>query len=145
MQVNELRVGNWISIENAGFYEWGWKDYGNYIKSKGDGYNLEHLGVSEIISDKIQPIPLTPEILEKAGFKQYGSGIKREIWKYGFPVIRETRLDLYKKTFSNGETTGFYSLAMVSLVRGDPDRLEHLHQLQNLFFALTGTELEIKF
>ena len=71
--------------------------------------------------ERYEPIPLTPEILETCGFV-FESGIDY--------VIKETGFAVY---FDDGNC---------ELANHDyPVHIKHLHQLQNLFFALTGTEL----
>jgi hypothetical protein len=75
----------------------------------------------------VLPIALTPETLEKCGFvndnNTYGRGIimlrRKRDGAFGQP-----RFELLSDEFN-------------------PD-LEHLHQLQNLYFALTGEELNVQ-
>ena len=74
------------------------------------------------VSLPFEPIPLTEEILLKCGFEYDGDGI------YG---VDNVYYDFY---FSK---TGV-------VVRGLNNKIYHLHQLQNLYFALTGEELTIK-
>lgn len=69
-----------------------------------------------------EPILLTPEILEKAGFNNWDKS------KYSNDAICLT---------SNGD--GFLYLANQRHVN-----LFYIHQLQNLYFVLTGEELNIE-
>jgi len=72
-----------------------------------------------------QPIPLTPEILEKAGFKH---------------------IDGWNDSWWYFDTVGV-NLHLGKLYYNDLSKhveLHSLHQLQNLTFALTGQELTIK-
>lgn len=73
----------------------------------------------------LKPIKLTEEILLKCGF------VKDEFdnWE------NETRLGLYKPE----EFDGYLSVWGESTV----GECNYLHQLQNLYYALTGQELEI--
>jgi predicted nicotinamide N-methyase len=84
-----------------------------------------------------EPIPLTPEILEKAGFEnelnQFFTSTK---------AVREGFIELEK----DGD------LYIVMLKQKNEDEtwdsvllndIFYLHQIQNLFFALTNEELEI--
>jgi hypothetical protein len=73
--------------------------------------------------DELEGIPLTPEILEKAGF-QYQADINNGYYE----------LD----SFSLDETDGGF------LHNACDNSVDYLHQLQNLYFALTGSELEIQ-
>jgi hypothetical protein len=78
----------------------------------------------------VQAIPLTDELLEKAGFGH------RHV------------------TFSDVEVPSYYQWELIGgnfCLHSDELKrihsnapLQHLHQLQNLYFALTGEELEIK-
>lgn len=82
------------------------------------------------VSD-IEPIPLTPEILEKCGFKkdtesQYGGWLS--------PTFNDEQLRIRKDEF------GFYYQANESC---SPIYISSLHWLQNFFYFRTGTELTI--
>jgi hypothetical protein len=75
------------------------------------------------------PIALTPEILEKCGFKLLSDfyGLQHT---YGYIAI----------LFEN-------STLMIEDLHDDSVNIKapkYLHQLQNLYFALTGEELQIK-
>jgi hypothetical protein len=121
MKSTELRIGNWV---NGEFANGELKPFQIFrIDGNDDCYGLE-------------PIPLTPELLEKCGF------------------VRSQDEDENSLTLVNGRKT-------FKWVEGNDDdyfliyqtdcgldyntafELEHLHQLQNLYFALTGEELEI--
>jgi hypothetical protein len=72
--------------------------------------------------DGFSPIPLTPEILEKAGFKKQSSGYRR--------------LNNIILMYDNDDNCW--------LLKGHPFfKFQSLHQLQNLYHSLTGKELEI--
>lgn len=77
--------------------------------------------------DEIQPIPLTPEILEKCG----GS---RGMFGYSLKIGALTMLFRFVDTHVYSELGGIYL----------GDRIEFLHQLQNLKHLFTGQELEVK-
>lgn len=126
IQKQDLRIGNWIfdagdeqknfQIEQICKDSDGFSGY--YVVFRNGSFK------SSISSDLIQPIVLTPEILEKCGFKTP---------------------EMYQ------DTVKFKDGVMLDLHRGkillrDNDRIElmYLHQLQNLYFALTGEELEVK-
>lgn len=114
IQANELRVGNWVEFST------GVDGRRNYkCQWLPNYFNLEDL-------DEPYPITLTTGILEKCGFTScpYDKGLmycpKRYYQIYlGYPLV-----------FRTPGT----SLANV----------QYLHQLQNLYFALTGTELNYK-
>lgn len=74
--------------------------------------------------ERFNPIPLTPEILEQCGIQNNKIPLRNGNWL----VIPELKwVDIQKDE----------NLTLRV-------RCEFLHQLQNLYFALTGTELEVK-
>lgn len=128
IQPNELRIGNWFQQDASNnntisrfFTVDEIKRYGvrsTYIRQD---TNQPHTSLFSL--DSIHPIPLTPEILEKCGFE------KGSIYFY-FPKFRIAKIensDNWIILFSNSD------LPIC--------RFQHLHQLQNLYFALTNTEL----
>ena len=77
-----------------------------------------------------QPIPLTEEWLLKFGFvdKNYTLELKAK---------RKTIVfNWFSKVVSTGKRSGYYSRKY--------RHIKYVHQLQNLYFALTGEELEVK-
>jgi hypothetical protein len=83
---------------------------------------------------EIDPIPLTSEWLERMGLKQDHT---KQSWFHRVFVAADGRLQIeeYQDTFHISEDGGVF--------RVGPD-LKYVHQLQNLFFALTGQELAVK-
>lgn len=88
-------------------------------------------GDHDFTIDDIEPIELTPEILIKCGFESYKEttddaiGEEIEYWKiYPIDVFFDINDELVLKNYH------------VNI-----NRPKHLHQLQNLFFSLTGEEL----
>lgn len=104
---SELRIGNWYD------------------------HNGKHCQVSpntilevwESPRKWVQPIPLTPEILEKCGFE------KGSIYFY-FSKFRIVQIN---------DSNNW--LILLSDTYHHLCKLKHLHQLQNLYFALCGEEL----
>lgn len=90
--------------------------------------------VSDIVmivqnNEKYSGIPLTEEWLLRMGFKEFH---KRD-WDIGGQ--------------GNGQIltiTTYFGKPIVLIHGGEVINIEHVHQLQNLYFALTGEELEIK-
>ena len=76
-------------------------------------------------AEKFSPIPLTEEWLVKLGFKRWG---KFDLWK------------TYQTTVCTiaGTTQSGFELSKIPRVE-----VEYVHQLQNLYFALTGEELKL--
>lgn len=141
MKTTELRLGNYItdgtfqySVVGINFDEsiWGSIDkVVNHVKAETEDYYKQgdyHLNI-----ENVQPIPLTEEWLLKFGFEKvihaYVMGIHNRIFS-GLMKFQFDRL-LQMWVFSVGKYK-------------DITRIEYVHQLQNLYFALTGDELEIK-
>lgn len=76
------------------------------------------------------PIPLTPEVLEKCGFEKEGEEVFWIYYKCPKWDMAATKASWHKKE-------NYLRLDYIYL------QLKHLHQLQNLYFDLTGSELEI--
>ena len=74
--------------------------------------------------NEIEPIPITEEILLKCGFSKF-KGDNSDCFLNDFETSCNMELLFWKGT--------------------EIKNIKHLHQLQNLYFALTGKEIEIKF
>ena len=122
IQAQELRIGNWV-INYYGIpgilvsiHE------GNSYRVKADG-EIDAWG-----EENINPIPLTREILEKAGF-----------------IDNEIHLCDDKYIWINGHWNTWHLRDGGEKDMFDLDEPpQYLHQLQNLYFALTGKELTIQ-
>jgi len=128
MNVNEIRIGNWVNLEFIGPFQWEYTHFDEYVKDSAHGYDVDGC----IISDKIEPIPLTPEILEKCGWMWNEECNSFEKYPNG-----DARMNLQRK-FNGGYT--MFNYVIQALIC---ENIWHLHELQNLYFALTGEELEI--
>jgi len=143
MKSTELRIGNWIddTSEDGGFFqvEGICKDKegfsGYYIIYRNGSFKCS-LEEDELESDLIQikPIPLTEEILLKCGFKKDldGSFQKNDVSIF---LDKRFKTNLYLQTNDSNRNFIWF---------GYECKIQHLHQLQNLYFALTGEELNIE-
>jgi hypothetical protein len=118
IKANELRIGNWVNVTD--------KDY-QVTQILERGVNCGHIGA---MYDLVKPIPITTEWLLKFGFKE------KSKWTFvlNTPNGRMLTYHLGTKIIhygSNGYGSGEINC-------------EYVHQLQNLYFALTGEELTIK-
>lgn len=131
IQANELRIGNWIMVAGTG-------------ELHPVLVNIDNLRQLTTGPEYANPIPLTPEILEKVwGKRKKIKGVSQirdiddpepegdtEYWDNGkFTIVRWNKGDFILST-----SHGFDNRIV----------LTSLHQLQNLYFALTGQELEYK-
>ena len=123
MQPNEIRVNNWFNLEFVGPFKWEYPHFEEYVKDKAHGCDVEGC----VISDKVEPIALTPEVLEKAGF------VISHTNDVGLPIALRP---------GNLEETFFY-LHDYKLRNGSNVIVRYLHQLQNLYWCLCGEELTV--
>jgi len=122
MKANELRIGNYVNAD--GNYK---KVYNLY--SNGWDFLHDDIDCRFVEYQNTKPIPLTEEWLLKFGFEKTNESKEVEWYVFnGFEV----------STYNEGETVYFVYQHLV---------LRHIvsvHQLQNLFFALTNKELTLK-
>lgn len=130
MGVNELRIGNYVTLEEKVTKILGIKNEKVEL--------LNYAKWVELI--KIKPILLTEEILLKYGFKKYDKGESydlNELYDNNSCISLSIRHDnLFFITIYNDNYNESSSLKLT--------HIKHLHQLQNLYFSLTNQELEIK-
>jgi hypothetical protein len=127
IKANELRIGNLIEMPaDSGKPFWKVLE----IKELGIIYGQSwETGTAYCKYDIPNPIPLTPEWLERLGYKY--SAEDQKWFKQG---------SLLGPLYSIYD--GFYGIQGLGIHPGN--RYKCVHQLQNLYFALTGEELQIK-
>ena len=129
MKASELRIGNWyrsvkfnvpVKCDITDFYD---------LCAKSDGAT-EHPPIDEMF----EPIPLTEEWLLKFGFT-----LDCEYTPYG-------KAEIYRNDDMDVVLSGVFKGVNIPYVCDDSFivNVKHVHQLQNLYFALTGEELEVK-
>lgn len=125
IKANELRIGNLVYKRDLPSSEHSALLVNNIYRN---GVNINEEGWVYSLPD-LDPIPLTAEMLEKAGFKEQRQTFFT--WYIFGATERQFRLDY------SDETTYHW-------VQGNTIvALSYVHQLQNLYFALTGEELAI--
>ena len=118
IDAKELRIGNWVLI-NGRFI---------YMDAK-----IFHVVILGFEGYEPEPISLTPEILEKCGFDI-------DLDNFNWNAYKE---------FENNGLSHYVSLRFNKtkqfwFFRHAASPIKHIHQLQNLYFALTGKELDVK-
>jgi len=121
MKSNELRIGNYISDIYSSNSFMAKVVRLDFIRCY---YGMSHSSYSDL-----RPIPLTPEILEKCGAEKY-----EEFGKSFMELSVATDLVIFS------DETGVKLMCLGDEIK----KVEYLHDLQNLYFALTNNELEIK-
>ena len=134
MKASELRIGNWFNSVKFGVpVICELTDFAELCHRSDGAYN------DPPIDEMFEPIPLTEEWLLKFGFKKrrnVGTHIDEETafyWLHDYSGIGIT-IDYFLSTHDRN-----YDSISVDGSKG----LEYVHELQNLYFALTGEELEI--
>lgn len=124
IQATELRIGNWVKvgdIESTVCLI----DHNKFIQLQGNAVVNR--------PEQIEPIPLTPEILEKFGFE--------ESYKSSY-----THSFDFKQNTCFGAGWNLVNNHFHIRYKGEQfTNIKYLHQLQNLYFALTSEELIINF
>ena len=127
MEATELRIGNIVNFK---------KIDDNFCIEKGNNIITENifqqLLMYETVIKAIEPIPLTEDWFWKFKFLKEESLIVNEGWIFEKPdfggFYRENNYWLPKPYY--------FSEAF-----GEGYKLKYVHQLQNLYYALTGKEL----
>lgn len=139
MKAQELRIGNYINTSALGDFKISKKDMIDIIKYDGE------MHMTNPTKPVLKPIPLTEEWLLKFGFDKDLFVVDDENQKTSDVVYR---IDKDKfVTFSMSAPKGNIWFPMLKNKDGGNWLLygiKHVHQLQNLYFALTGEELTIK-
>ncbi len=120
MKPLELRINNLIYIPKTGqIAEIAFVDMIGRI-----GVNKDVLNLGQLIIEDLEPIPLEEEWLTRFGFEKTSHGF------YRYPIEVRT----------NGPVVTM--LGHKSSLRNIGLNPKYVHQLQNLYFALTGEELK---
>lgn len=117
MKANELRIGNIVEYR---VFDEPVEPSEEWVKNIIDFEDLHLLSIRE--SENYRPMKLTEDILLEFGFKWESHGLRQKNW-----CIRQF----------GGDWTVFLSNEKYTF----DIHLYHVHQLQNLYFALTGEEL----
>ena len=130
---NELRIGNWIADSGGKFWQIDHWEYWNKVSAKSERIGggiipmMTHPYTEHV--EQLSPIPITPEWLERLGFELHkpcgDEGFIK--WKHKNGVYL---LWIEGKFWHDHWSTGIW--------------INSVHQLQNLYHALTGQELTVK-
>lgn len=120
IQANELRIGNYVKFLNTEIQ----------VTGISNRFAATLIETKQFIDSKLfhyKPIPLTEEWLIKFGFIKDGKEFNKWCGDYEYSFSFE------------------YGFVFGQLVDYSHEiKIKHVHQLQNLYFALTGEELTIK-
>jgi hypothetical protein len=131
IQATELRLGNYIL----------YKSHGKISMLSCSYAHFDALQKGDVSS--FYPVVLKPELLQKCGFlenKNYPLLPQAREFVLVIPIIGNHKNELYGYVKNNGEC--FVRATVNGAVASN--NFFYLHQLQNLFFVLTGQELELR-
>lgn len=111
MEAKELRLNNWVMYGNT------------YPIVKGKFFEIDCLDIMK--AETLEPIPLSEEWLLKAGFNHAILTTSQRFY------TSEFNIRIFNK--SKKLSVSFEGIKL--------EHIKHVHQLQNLFYALTGEEL----
>ena len=103
---------------------------GNWVSKHGEIYQITSATIVclERGESDVKPIAITPEWLQRFGFEKIGNGWQLDVEINHYCLYSES--GKYVDLFVFSDEVG--------------QQCQYIHQLQNLYFALTGEELEIK-
>lgn len=123
MNAQELRLGNWVSISP--------------MYHKEDVRDIDLKMINAIQNGfEVFGIPLSSEILKRCEF------VEDEVFERYFIYLNKHKYDIDKLSFRSNE--GFICFDGIRY-RTILKHVTCLHQLQNLFYSITGEELTINF
>lgn len=127
MKASELRIGNYVSYDCA---------TGGYWQEKqvcASNFGITAAGT--LLCESYKPIPITEDWLIKFGFEENKKYSTPQYWLQIDKLDDEFLYDIKDKKFylSHSYDSGSFGIEIL-----------YVHQLQNLYFALTGEELTLK-
>ena len=123
MKVNELRVDNLILFKLHG-------------EGNGKIGQMKRGDFGRFNNEEYHPIPLTPEWLERCGFEYLP--FAKDISLFSFYKRSEFELIIVNEGIVCEYEQGVFYYS------NERRPVKYVHQLQNLFFALIGEELNVK-
>ena len=122
MKIEELRIGNWVMGYHDPF-QWSLEHFDL----------LKQADLDEIVKE---PVLITEEVLLKCGFEnKSGSFVPTFICKQRRDLLVQVLPDMGSCIFRIEIGMGYPTFVRY---------VDYLHELQNLFYAITGEELDIK-
>lgn len=134
MNLEELRIGNYVysdashevfeiqSTYTRKYQNWQ-NEYSNDITGDYPQQGNEHGNMWNVYLSDMAPINLNKNTLSMVGFKEYTSNGGHLVWEKGDFKLLDGKLPFPIK---------------------QKKRILHMHELQNLYFAVTGERLKLK-
>lgn len=125
IQPNELRLLNWVKLNDEDLFC-------KVLVIDNFGLSVDIVKTKEITwieYEQFSPVELTPDILEAAGW--YWNN-EADCYEHS-----DVRMSMNHNSISGWTMFNYVLKAKIT------NKIFYLHQLQNLYFALTGEELQI--
>jgi hypothetical protein len=135
MKAQELRIGNWVEFRPDSHKRYNNQRQVKVVEIDRNGILADDGKVPiglRFDSDALQPIPLSPEVLTACGFEKIGED--------GYIIYEfedEKNPNEGFRVEYEGEGYVYYYPSNTAM----DVQINYLHQLQNLFYYLTGEEL----
>ena len=115
--------------------------YGNWVVINGSRMQVTALGIHSIGEGAStgDPVPLTPEILDKCGFMSHPveTYYTKNLFDKG-GLVGTLAIEMTDYSFAISDS---FDTIMETHRFAAGHKLDYLHKLQNLYYALTGQEL----
>lgn len=129
---NESRIGNLVYYDNRVFEI-------DTIAEEFPTLNTIEFGIGVVAWNNIKPIPITEEWLLKFGFEKREGSVCDSFYIGLNPITHDWLFDLvWLKNMMD------YSYEGNPFYKNGHHEVKYIHQLQNLYFALTQKELTCK-
>ena len=135
MEAKKLRIGNLVGIQETALHAEGY----NHLEAifeieelKKDVVQFKGYHSGEYYKD-LKGVKINEGLLSLYGFKRSNERLI-------YLPVPEIKSEIHYEKHNYGNVIVLYS-DFGSFI---PNDIEYLHELQNLFFAITGTELELK-
>jgi hypothetical protein len=131
INANELRLGNYL-MQKVGI---------RIVTTQCTYQHFDLLAKGQ--GKELFPVVLKAETLERCGFienKSYPLLPEAREFRMVLPVIGNHQNEIYAYIKTNNECFGRATFNSLPI----SNNFYHLHQLQNLYFSLTGQEMEVR-
>ena len=146
LRATDLRIGNWIADHNEEkrFFK---VEQITYSDKSNVYYIHYNNGCTKCQVKYLDPIPLSEEVLLKCGFEKYqwqnAMYIKTVFGHLYLHFYKDRIITSFKSITYDYEGQKMKSLGFIGR-KESVENIIYLHQLQNLFYSLTGEELEVR-
>lgn len=139
MEINELRVGNYVNYNGLNLEVYSFENKYPRSEKRYDNTILVDLlfdGFITAILHEVKGIPLTEEILLNCGFEKINHICGYSFYSFNRKSLKDKNAYMPLYIYLNPNCAKIADFTV-------KQNVEYVHQLQNLFFAINGKELNI--